>query len=164
MQARVQQMYLFAVVAVTLVVVLAGTTLAQSSDSNIGTWKLNVAKSKYSAGTAAKSASFKVEAAGAAVKVTVDGVAADGTVLHWAYTAHYDGKDNPITGNTQNGDVVAATRVDANTTRSIYKKGGKVTVSQTSVVSSDGKTMTISAKGTNTLGQTVDTVAIYDKQ
>jgi hypothetical protein len=31
-------------------------------------------------------------------------------------------------------------------------------------VSADRKTYTVTSKGTNTLGQTVNTVALYDKQ
>jgi hypothetical protein len=164
MQARMRQTCLFAALAVTVVVVLAGTTFAQSSSSNLGTWKLNLAKSKYSPGTAPKSATFTNVAAGAGVKTTADSVATDGTVFHSEYTVVYDGKDNPITGNSLNGDVAAGTRIDANTVRFIYKKGGKVTVTTTNVVSSDRKTYTITAKGTNTLGQTINTVAVYDKQ
>jgi hypothetical protein len=164
MQSRTGQVYLLAVVALGLVVVLAGTMLAQSSSSNLGTWNINLAKSKYAAGTAPKSATFTVVAAGAGIKVTVDAVGADGTVSHWGYTANYDTKDNPITGNCQYGDVVAATRVDANTIRVIYRKGGTVTVTQTFVVSSDGKTGTVTGTGTNALGQTVNSVAVYDKQ
>ena len=165
MQARTRQTCRFAVIALGLVVVLAGTTFAQSSTpTNIGTWKLDLAKSKISADLAPKSATFTVEAAGAAAKVTVDAVYAEGTVRHWAYTANYDGKDNPINGNCQYGDVVAATRVDSNTTRHIYKKGENVTVTQNAVVSSNGKAMTITSTGTNALGQTVNTVGVYDKQ
>ena len=164
MQARIRQTCLFAVVALGLVVVLAGATLAQSSNSMIGTWKINLAKSKYSAGKAPQSAAFTVEAAGAGFKAKVDSVGADGTVSHWGYSANYDGKDNPITGNCLYGDVVAATRVDANTTRYIYKKGGKVTVTQTHAVSSDGKLDTITGTGTNAQGQPVNSVVVYDKQ
>ena len=165
MQARIRQACLFAVVALGLVVVLAGTALAQSSTpTNIGTWKIDLAKAKYAAGTAPKSATFTVAAAGAGIKVTVDSVGADGTVSHWGYTANYDGKDNPITGNCLYGDVVAATRVDASTIKLIYKKGGTVTVTQTFAVSSDGKTGTVTGAGTNAAGQTVSSVAVYDKQ
>lgn len=164
MQARTGQVYLLAVVALGLVVVLAGTTFAQSSSSNLGTWKLNLAKSTFSAGTAPKSATFTNVAAGAGVKTTADSVAADGTAIHSEYTVIYDGKDNPITGNNRNGDVSAGTRIDANTVKFVYKKDGKVTVTSTNVVSSDRKTYTITSKGTNTLGQTINTVAVYDKQ
>jgi len=164
MQARVRQTCLFAVVALGLVVVLAGTALAQPSDPSIGTWKVNIARSKYIAGTLPKSATVKTEAAGAGVKVTVDPVGADGTVSHWAYTANNDGKDNPITGNCGYGDMVARTRVDANTYRLVYKKDGKVTTTQTTVVSSDGKTRTTTSTGTSAKGNAVNSVVVYDKQ
>lgn len=146
--------------AAVLVGVVGGAALAQSSDPLVGDWKLNVAKSK----STFKSGSTKIEAAGAGVKLTVDLVGADGTVSHWALTANYDGKDNPVTGNSPYGDVAAFTRIDANTTRIITKQSGKVTVTQTIVVSSDGKTRTTTTKGTDAKGQTVDTIAFYEKQ
>jgi hypothetical protein len=59
---------------------------------------------------------------------------------------------------------VAMTRVDANTTRQTYKNGGKVTATQTSAVSADGKTRTVSTKGTDARGQAIDSVAVYEKQ
>ena len=164
MQARIRQTCLLAVVVLGLAVVLAGTTLAQQGSSNLGTWKLNLAKSTLSPATAPKSATFTIEAAGAGIKVTSDSVTADGTVRHSEVTANYDGKDNPITGNCLYGDVVAATRVDANSIKLIYRKGGTVTVTQTFVVSSDGKTGTVTGTGTNAAGQTVSSVVVYDKQ
>lgn len=158
-----RQMYLLAAVAVALVV-LGGTTLAQSSNPQLGTWKLNAAKSKTSPGTGNKSGTLKMEAAGAGVKATVDLVAEDGTVRHYTYTANYDGKDNPVVGNSANGDVVALTRVDANTVRTINKKNGKVTTTQVAVVSADGKTRTLTSNGTNALGQMTQNVTVWDKQ
>ena len=165
MQARVRQTCLFAVVALGLVVVLAGTALAQSSNSMIGIWKLNVAKSKNAAGTAPQPRTFTIQAAGAGIKHTVDTVNADGTVRRiWEFSGNYDGKDNPITGTSGNGDVVAATRFDANTTRYIFKKDGKVTVTQTFVVSANGKTMTVTAASTDAQGKTVENVRLFEKQ
>jgi hypothetical protein len=146
--------------AAVLVVVLGCTALAQSSNPLIGSWKLNVAKSK---GTPFKSGSTKIEAAGTRVKFTVDFEGADGTMYHWTFTANYDGKDNPVTGNSPYGDVTALTRVDARTTRSVSKREGKVTTTQTIVVSEDGKTRTVATKGTDAKGQPVDTIAFYDR-
>jgi hypothetical protein len=164
MQATLRQTCLFTAVLVTSLFLLAGTTLAQSSDPRLGTWKLNLAKSTYAAGTAPKSVTYTAEAAGAGIKVTVDAVGADGTVEHYGFTANYDGKEFPIVGNSSQGDTGARTRVDANTVRTIYKKAGKVTVTQTSVVSSDGKTISITSTGTDAKGQAVKSVAVYDKQ
>ena len=103
-------------------------------------------------------------AAGAGVKYVVDGAYADGSVRHWEFTANYDGKDNRVTGNSPYGEVVALTRVDPTTVRILNKKNGKVTATQTSVVSKDGKMRTVTTKGTDALGKTVDTVVIYERQ
>jgi hypothetical protein len=88
----------------------------------------------------------------------------DGTYYSLEFSGTYDGKDNAIKGDAQYGDVVALTRVDANTTRSVYKNGVTVTVTMTSVVSGDGKTMTVTIAGTNAKGTPIDSVAVYTTQ
>ena len=160
MHAGIRQASLLTAVAMTSAIVLGGAALAQSSDPLIGTWKLNVAKSKSSF----KSGSTTIEAAGAGVKLTVDLVGADGTASHWTITANYDGKDNPVVGSSPYGDMAAFTRIDARTIRVVSKQGGKPTVTQTIAVSGDGKTRTTTTKGTDAKGQTLDTVAFYEKQ
>ena len=162
MQVKMRQACLLTVV-VGVSVVLGGGALAQSNN-DVGTWNLNVSKSTYSPGPVPKSATLRIEPAGAGVKVTVDQVFPDGTKRHWEYTANYDGKDNRITGNNPDADMVARTRISATTIQSVNKKGGKVTTTNTSVISSDGKTRTLTNKGTNGQGQTVNNVAVYEKQ
>jgi hypothetical protein len=142
---------------------LIGAAFAQG-DPQVGIWKLNLAKSKYSPGPAPKSATTKIEAVGAGTKVSVDQALADGTARHWEFTANYDGKDSPVSGNNPDADTVARTRLDANTVQTVAKKGGKVTTTQTSAVSSDGKTRTVTTKGVNASGQEVNNVAVYEKQ
>lgn len=142
---------------------LVGAALAQS-DPQVGVWKLNLAKSKYSPGPAPKSGTTRIEAASAGAKVIVDQVAGDGTARHWEFTANYDGKDSPVTGNNPDADMVARTRTNANTVQTISKKGGKVTTTQASVVSTDGKTRTVTTTGVNANGQQVNNVAVYEKQ
>jgi hypothetical protein len=152
-----------ACLSVALAAVFAGTVLAQAADPQVGTWKLNVAKSTYSPGPAPVSGTSKIEAAGAGTKVVVDQAFADGTKRHWEFTANYDGKDSPVTGNNPDADTVARTHVNANTVQMVSKKGGKVTTTQTSAVSADGKTRTVTTKGVNAAGKTVNNVAVYEK-
>jgi len=163
MQARIRQGYIFAAVAAILVMVFAGTALSQSN-TEVGVWKLNPAKSKYTQGAAPKSTTVTIETAGAGVKVAVDQVDAAGTAIHYTYTANYDGKDSAIVGNNPNGDTIARTRIDAMTTKSVTKKGGKVTTSLTTVISFDGKTRTNTTTGTDGMGMAVSSVAVYDRQ
>jgi len=149
-------------IAAALLAFAATPSQAQPADSMLGTWKLNVAKSKspYKSGTSV------VEAVGDGVKVTADMVGADGTAYHWTWTAKYDGKDVPITGTTPfgAGTVAALTRVDARTAKIVGKRNGEVILTQVIVTSADGKTRTLTTKGKDAKGQAVETVSVYDKQ
>jgi hypothetical protein len=136
---------------------------AQASDPRIGTWKLNAAKSKYSPGPAPQSLTVKVEPSGQGEKVTAEFVNADGTRTTTQYTANFDGKDYPLTG-SRIADTVSLKRIDARTTVRTDKKGGKVAQTLRRVVSQDGKTMTVTTKGTNAEGQAVNNVAVFNKQ
>ncbi len=69
---------------------------AQAADPMVGTWKLNVEKSKYDPGPAPKSATAKIEAAGDGEKLPADGVRGADSIIRVEYTAQYDGKDHPI--------------------------------------------------------------------
>jgi hypothetical protein len=153
----------FAAVVVCLGMSAAVPVLAQT-DSQVGVWKLNVAKSKYSPGPAPTTGTTTIEAAGAGTKVSVDQVFADGTKRQYTFTSDYDGKDAKVTGTNPDSDTVTRTRVNASTVRTVSKKGGKVTTTQDSVVSSDGKTRTVTTKGVNGKGQTVNNVAVYERQ
>jgi hypothetical protein len=75
-----------------------GGASAQTDARSYGTWKLNVAKSKFSPGPAPKSLTVKWEAAGQGVRLTSEGVTADGKPMSGGYTANYDGKDYPMVG------------------------------------------------------------------
>lgn len=150
------------IAGVALVSLLTGVAYAQT-DPQVGVWKLNIAKSTFSPGPPPKSATTTIEAAGAGTKVVVDQVMADGAKRHWEFTANYDGKDSPVTGNPD-VDTVARTRLNPTTVQTISKKGGKVTTTQTSAVSSDGKTRTVTTKGVNAKGEQVNSVGLYERQ
>jgi len=151
--------------AMTLGVILVAAVAvvsAQSTNPRIGTWHLNVAKSKYSPGPAPKSQVLKIEAAGEGEKVTSEVVSATGSKTVSVYTANYDGKPYPITG-SETSDMVALKRVDANTSERTDTKGGKAVQTLVRVVSKDGKTMTVTIKGTNAQGQAVNNVLVFEK-
>jgi hypothetical protein len=122
-----------------------------------------VAKSKYNAGQPPTTATLVLEATGSGTTLTSKTVLADGTTRTISYTSNYDGKDAAVTG-SPDYDTVAITRTNARTARGERKKGGKVVQTYTRRVSADGKTMTVTATGTNAAGQKVDTVLVYEKQ
>jgi hypothetical protein len=138
----------------------SGLVLAQATNPLIGTWELNVTKSK----APFKSGTTTVEAVGEGIRFMVDLEGTDGKKHHWEFTANYDGKDVPITGSSPYGDTVAVTRVNPRTTRTVAKNGGKVTTTHTIVVSADGQTRTATAKGVDSAGKPVDSVSYYENK
>jgi len=97
------------------------------------------------------------------VKVTVEGVDADGKATHNEWTGKFDGKDYPVTGDATS-DARSYKKVNDHTLTFAGKKGGKVTLSGRIVVSADGKTRTVTVSGTDTKGNKVSGTAVYDKQ
>jgi hypothetical protein len=129
---------------------------------NMGTWKLNEAKSKIAPGVP-KNTMVVYAAAGDSVKVTVDGVDADGKPTHNEWTGKFDGKDYPLTGD-MSSDTRSYKMIDAHTTELTNKKGGKVTATGKIVVSPDGKSRTVTVTATDPNGKKVTYTAVYDKQ
>jgi hypothetical protein len=161
MISRVARVTMVLATGALMVAVMA---TAQPKDPFVGTWRLNIAKSKYSPGPPPKSQAATYEAAGQGYKVSVKIEPASGSAQQWSYTSNLDGKDTPITGNNPNADMVAVKRIDAHTLESVMKKGGKVTTTQRNVVSADGKTRTVTTTGTDGQGQKVNNVAVLEKQ
>jgi hypothetical protein len=149
-------------VVLTLALCLVGVAVCFAVDANMGTWKLNEAKSKFAPG-APKNNTVVYEAAGDNVKVTVDGTDSDAKPLHNEWTGKFDEKDYPVTGDPSS-DARSYKRVDDRTLELTVKKDGKATATGRIVVSADGKSRTISTSGTDSKGKEVKNTAVYDKQ
>jgi hypothetical protein len=146
------------------VVAWCGVALAQDKDPANGTWKLNVAKSKFSPGPAPKEMTLTIESAGPGRHVEVSGVAGDGTAMKWGYSGNFDSKDIRVTGTNPDADIVMLKRLNPTTTRSTWKKDGKRTLVNGVSVAADGKTLTVAASGVNAKGQTVKNTFVFDRQ
>jgi hypothetical protein len=149
---------------ISAVVLVASLSIlsAQGADPRVGSWHLNVAKSKYSPGPAPKSQTLKIEAAGKGEKVTSETISATGDKTVTEYTAEFDGKPHPLKGSPI-ADMVTLKRVDGNTTERVDSKDGKTVTTYHRVVSKDGKTMTVTSKGTNAQGQATSNVVVFEK-
>jgi hypothetical protein len=148
-----------------LVVMFAGLGLAQQNVM-VGTWKLNVAKSKYGTAQPPKSQTRTVVAQGKGAKITFEGIAADGSKISYSYSTLYDGADSPVVGAGQaNGaDTIAIKQIDANTVTATLKKAGKVVATTKTSVSKDGKMTTIESQGVGADGKPRNTTSVYEKQ
>jgi hypothetical protein len=138
---------------------------AFAADNTIGQWKLNVEKSSYTpAPMPLKNLTVTRDAAEGGIKVTTAGEQASGTMINATYTAKYDGSDVQVTGNSPY-DTIAVKQVNANTLTDARKKtGGPYKATSRTVVSSGGKIMTITTKGTNADGKEFTSVFVFDKQ
>jgi hypothetical protein len=148
-------------IALTLVLCLAGASLCYASDSSMGTWKLNEAKSKFSPG-ATKNTTVVYSSAGDQIKVTTDGTDAEGKAVQSEWVGKFDGKDYPLTGDPSS--TRAYKKVNDRTLELTNKKDGKVTSTGRAVVSADGKSRTVTIKGTTSDGKKLNYTAVYDKQ
>jgi hypothetical protein len=144
---------------------IASTTAAFGADHSLGTWKVNVEKSTYNPGALPiKSLTSVREAADGGVKVTNTGERSDGPV-NATYTAKYDGSPSSVSGEGSPYDTVSIKQTDANTfTWDAKKSTGKYHAHGRIVVSSDGKTMTMRATGTDANGRPMTVTLVYDKQ
>ena len=150
---------------IALFLVAAGPLLAQKN-TDIGVWKLNVAKSKYVPGPGPRSQTRTVVPQGSGWKVTIEGISGSGKPINYSYTTNYDGQDSPLSGVgfPSGADTIAIKRVSADTTTQTDKKDGKVITQGTRVVSKDGKVETIHAKGKGPDGKAINNLVIYEKQ
>jgi len=146
----------------TLAMCLVGAAVCFAQDANLGTWKLNEAKSKLAKG-APKNTTVVYEAVGDNVKVTIDGIGSDGKPTHNEWTGKYDGKDYPVVGDPSS-DARSITKIDDHALGFNGKKSGKTTISGHVVVSADGKSRTVTSSGTDSKGNKVSSTAVYDKQ
>ena len=148
--------------AVSVVALLSGSAVL-AADTWIGSWKLDVAKSKFSPGPAPKSMTLKFAATADGIQFTSDGVDAEGKPTHSEFASKFDGKEVPYKGNP-NADMHAPKRIDDNSFENTWKKDGKVTIKIHGVVSKDGKTMTVHQTGKDAKGQAVNNTVVFTRQ
>jgi hypothetical protein len=135
----------------------------------VGTWKLDVEKSKFSPGPAPKSATLVIEAQGESLKTTYEEVESDDSHLGYGYTAKIDGKDYPLTGSSppdrlRGADTVTLSRDSSRSYGGRFKKSGQVVMTDMTSVSKDGKTLKLIVTGVNSKDQRVTLMTVWNKQ
>jgi hypothetical protein len=141
---------------------LTAVAVGFAADPNVGSWKLNEAKSKIAAG-APKNLTVVYTPAGDSYKCVVDGVDGTGKATHNEWTGKFDGKAYPVTG-----DPAADTRSLKMTSPGHYAltnaKDGKTIVTGTVEFSADKNTRTLMTHMTDAAGKKLTSVAVYDRQ
>jgi hypothetical protein len=146
----------------TAVLCLTAAVVTFAADPNVGTWKLNEAKSQFAAG-AVKNVTVTYTAVGENYKCVVDGVDGAGKPTHNEWTGKFDGKDYPVIG-----DPSANTRslklVKPGHYALTNKKDGKTMVTGTVDFSADNKSRTLTTEMTDDAGKKQKSIAVYERQ
>ncbi len=156
------------------VIAITGVLFATDlSTSAVGTWKLNVAESKYGSGSVPKSGTRTFEERPDGVSVSYEYVEPDGSTIKYGFTASFDGKDYPITGSGTSSwredmvggaETIALRRAGSSIYAGALKKSGNVVMTTRTVVSKDGKVTTLTASGVDAKGQPTKNVIVWEKQ
>ena len=168
--------------ALTLAFCLLAPAACFAADPQMGTWKLNEAKSKIAPGRGKNTMVVYKEATVGQVKITTDGVDANGNPMHSEWTGKFDGKEYPIARSAPDADMRSYKKADDRTLDFTATKGGRVTVNGRVVVAADGKSSTVTTTGTTGAtaptgrawqrgdfverekGRKFKSIAVYDKQ
>jgi hypothetical protein len=148
----------------TIITLAVSAVILSAAEPYLGTWKANVAKSKYSPGPAPKSHVATYTKDGEWVVLKTDTVAADGQTVSASNRYKRDGKEYPFDGPTVGKGTIAVKAIGDNITDATLKSDGGRTVMVHTVVSKDGKTRTQTSTGTNADGKKLHNTVVFEKQ
>jgi len=160
-----------ALAAGLLVVGVAAASLVAQGGMSIdasyaGTWKANMAKSKYEPGPGPKESMRRHEDRGNGFwLIETDGVNPQGQKTHGSYIYKPDGKQYPVAGRNQTTvNTIALTIVDPYSVNFTQYADGKAVATGKRTVGKDGKSMVIETKGTTPQGQPASSYVVWEKQ
>ena len=131
-------------------------------DLFLGTWKLNVERSKYAAGQLPQSGTASVEGGDGAHSVKVQTTTAEGQIMQFSYVAK-DRIPAPVTG-TPAFDTVVAHKINDRLAERKFMKAGKTVIQDRVSVSADGKLLTVVGSSPSSKGVMSKFTAVYDRQ
>lgn len=144
---------------------LIGVPACVADEAIMGTWKLNEANSTFTP-AAPKYVTLVYAPAGDEIKVTMDGLSANGKPMHNEWKGKFDGKDYPVVGQGDSvSDTRAYTKIDDLTLEFTIKKDGKTLSSGRIIVAAGGKSRaTVSMSAPSGAGKEFGSRSAYDKQ
>lgn len=128
-------------IVVTFVLCLLAATVCMAQNANLGTWKLNEAKSNIPSGVG-KNTTVVYSEAGSDIKVTTDGVNAAGQPAHTEWIGKFDAKPYPVTGDP-NVDYRAYKTKNEHLLLLANMKGDKTVSNGKVQLGKDGKSRTL---------------------
>jgi hypothetical protein len=145
-----------------VLVTLLGAAIAFCADPLIGTWRLNVANSKFNPGPPPRSQKRAYKITSAGLNVTVVTTDAQGKATTVEFPAIYDGKTYPVNGGGLI-DALALVMINNFQSRATLKHAGNVIASAERTISEDGRVLTISYNQPDE-DRPIDNVSVYEKE
>jgi hypothetical protein len=152
------------VIAVAAGGVSSGWLHAEDADDPIlGTWKLNLSKSKYIPGPAPRSQTRVYRRTPDGIFVTIETIDSKGLKQPTIeFEEKYDGKDHPIKGSAI-GEALVLKRINNYLSEATMKHGGMVVATTRRIITDNGKTLMLIYQETD-IERPVDNVIVYDRQ
>lgn len=145
------------------VVCFAAVATAVGADNPMmGSWKLNEAKSKISAGSP-KNSMVVYSMDGDKIKCAIDGTDATGQSYHSEWVGKFDGKLYAVK-NDPTSDMRSYKMLSAHSYSVTSQQGGKTTLTVHIAISADGKSRTVTLNGTDAKGMKFTSSEVFDKQ
>jgi hypothetical protein len=129
----------------------------------LGTWKMNVAKSKIRPGPAPRNVTVVYDQDGDWITSKAEGVDSAGQPIHRTNRFKTDGNAYPFEGPGGKGTITIK-RIDDHTSDSVMKFEGGHSVTTHTVISKDGKLRTQTSRGINAKGEKVETHIVFERQ
>ena len=134
-----------------------------AADLTLGSWRLNVQKSKFLPGPAFRSEVRTYEQEPDGVKVTIRTVDGKGKDVTSVYLTTPDGQQHSVTGLGGPADSVGLKQINEYTAESTLLHAGKEIAKTTRVISGDGQTMTITYQGLDPGGNPVNYTLFFER-
>lgn len=145
---------------------LSFNSAAQNFNPFAGNWVLDVAASNFTSGPAPQrqTRAYQIRGGGTFIFI-LDGMAADGSRVHFSASYKYDNLEYPLAGlNQEQALTIAYTRVNDRSVEFNIRAQGQITQSATKVVSDNGRTMTITVQVNNPQGPHFTDILLFRKQ
>src|SRR5438132_4559069 len=139
------------IAAVAVALSFTAATACFAANAQMGTWKLNEAKSKVVPGMG-KNTTVTYAEQKDKIKITVDGVGKDGKPTHSVWIGKFDGKAYPVKGNLPYNSV-AYKVVNDRTNDITVTKDGKIGWTGQITVTAAGQSRTATIHGTESNGK-----------
>jgi hypothetical protein len=159
------------IAALLVVVLLPALAAAQKLDSFAGTWTLNQDKSTFEPlanRPDRRTVTFAIKGdelthnteTRRTVRIEVEPFE-EAATTKTSYTAKFDGRDYKVPNSTA---TVKLRKVNARTFERVATNGTKGMKTSTWALSPDGKTLTVTTKGTDEYGMIYSSTQVYDRQ